>query len=255
LFSNAWEHKSVPVESCASGWLKAEVKNLDPRFISLWHAWKKRDSWRANIRKRSLKNKLSRSDGIASQAKVRALRGVLLSSTAVGCLLLLVFIWRGLEGIAVAAATLGVLLGMLYCHWVGRALLERLSDEKLIDAARRRDRPPFARTLNSALFSDGRANRRARPIGVTFNRIWFLGGFLFNAKMRREIYEPVIEELKEDLWKAKAKCKTPIARSWVRLCFALRTLSVILACGRVACGRSLGRFVPSLIKFWWSSLR
>jgi hypothetical protein len=255
LFSSRWDPKSVPVETCASDWLKPELKDPGPRFISLWHASKKRGSWRANIRKRSLKDKLSRSDGIASQVKVRALRGALLTFTAVGCLLLLIFIWRGLEGITVAAATLGVLLGMLYCHWVSRALLQKLSDEKLIDDPRRTDAASFARALHLASFSDGRPSRRARPIGVTFNRIWLLGGFLFNAKTRREIYEPVIEELKEDLWTAKGKCKTEFARNWVRLCFALRTLSVILACGRVACGRSLGRFVPKLIKFWWSSLR
>jgi hypothetical protein len=224
-----------------------ELKNLDPRFISLWPAWKKRDWWRANIRKRSLKDKSSRSDGIASQAKVRGLHGVLSSFTAVCCLLLLVFIWRGLEGLTIPAATLGVLLGMLYCHWVGRALSQKLIDEKLID--------PRQRSLHPASCTNSRTSRRAKPIGVTFNRIWFLGGFLFNAKTRREIYEPVIEELKEDLWTAKGRCKTELARNWVRLCFALRTLTVLLACGRVACGRSLGRFVPKLIKIWWSSLR
>jgi hypothetical protein len=178
-----------------------------------------------------------------------------LTFTAAGCLLLLVFIWRGIEAIAVAVATLGVLLGMLYCHWVGRALLQKLNHEKLPEAARRGDTETFGRAQNPPSFSDDRVNRRARPIGVTFNRIWFFSGFLFNARTRREIYEPVIEELKEDLWIAKSKCKTEVAKNWVRLCFALRTLSVILACGRVACGRSLGRFVPSLIKFWWSSLR
>jgi hypothetical protein len=188
--------------------------------------------------------------------KVRALRGILVTFTAVGCLLLLVFIWRGIEGIAVAVAALGVLLGMLYCHWVGRALLQTLEQEKLTEAAARRgDTQTFARAQNPPSLSADHAHRRARPIGVTFNRVWFLGGFLFNAKMRREIYEPVIEELKEDLWTAKGKCKTELARNWVRLCFGLRTLAVLLACGRVACGRSLGRFVPKLIKFWWSSLR
>jgi hypothetical protein len=187
--------------------------------------------------------------------KVRALRGILVTFTAVGCLLLLVFIWRGIEGIAVAVAALGVLLGMLYCHWVGRALLQTLEHAKLTETARRGDAGPIGRVLNSASSSDNRPIRRARPIGATFNRIWFLGGFLFNAKMRQEIYEPVIEELKEDLWTAKGKCRTEFARNWVRLCFALRTLSVLMACGRVACGRSLGRFVPRLIKFWWSSLR
>jgi hypothetical protein len=186
---------------------------------------------------------------------VRALRGVLLTFTVAGCLLLLVLIWHGIEGIGVVAATFGVLLGMLYCHWVRRALLQKLSDGKLIEAAAQADSALLSTAQISVLFSDGRANRRARPIGVTFNRIWFLGGFLFSAKMRREIYEPVIEELKEDLLIAKAKCKTRTARGWVRLCFALRTLSVILACGRVACGRSLGRFIPRLIRFWWSSLR
>ena len=173
----------------------------------------------------------------------------------VGCLLLPVFIWRGIESIPITAVTLGVLLGMLYCHWVSRALLQKLNAEKLMEGARPAHAPAFTRALNSAFFSEGHASHRARPIGVTFNKIWFLGGFLFNAKVRREIYEPVIEELKEDLGIAKAKCKPGIARSWVRLCFALRTLSVILACGRIACGRSLGRFVPRLIKALWSSLR
>jgi hypothetical protein len=186
---------------------------------------------------------------------VRALRDVLLIFTVAGCLLLLVFVWHGIEGIGVVAATLGVLLGMLYCHWVSRALLQKLRDEKLIEAEAQDHSAPLSGAQHSILFSDGHVHRRARPIGVTFNRIWFLGGFLFSAKMRREIYEPVIEELKEDLWIAKAKCKTRTARGWVRLCFGLRTLSVLLACGRVACGRSFGRFVPRLIRFWWSSLR
>src|SRR5205823_6353937 len=112
-----------------------------------------RDSWRANIRKRSLKNKLSRSDGIALPAKVRALRGVLLTFTVAGCLLLLVLIWHGIEGIGVVGATFGVLLGMLYCHWVGRALLQKLSDAKLIEAAAQDGSALLSGAQNSVLFS------------------------------------------------------------------------------------------------------
>lgn len=99
------------------------------------------------------------------------------------------------------------------------------------------------------------AKRRRRPVRIDYSRTWDLLGFLFPQGMRSEIYAPVIEELKEDLLLARAKCKSRISRRWIQCCFALRTSSVLVACVKVGICRCLGRAIPIAIKQWFSLLR
>ncbi len=99
------------------------------------------------------------------------------------------------------------------------------------------------------------ARRKRQPIRIDYSATWNLLGFLFSHKMRKEIYTPVIEELKEDLLIARTKCRTRMQRRWVQMCFLLRTFGVLLACFRVATGRLLGRAIPNTIRQWFSLMR
>src|SRR5205814_1466725 len=107
-------------------------------------------------------------------------------------------------------------------------------------------------TLIFVLWTRPFSRKRRRLLGVSFSTVWSLAGLMFSQKMRREVYDPVIEELKEDLLSAKAMCRTPTARFWVRCCFIFRTVAVLGACCRISCGRVLARLVPCLIRLWSS---
>jgi hypothetical protein len=92
-------------------------------------------------------------------------------------------------------------------------------------------------------------------IGATASNFWDLLGLLFGRKMREQIYDPVIAELKEDLLLAGMHRRSPAARRWIQLCFFIRTALVFLDCIRIALLRPLGRLVPVVLKAWWGLLR
>jgi hypothetical protein len=98
------------------------------------------------------------------------------------------------------------------------------------------------------------SNGRHEPIGATASKFWDLLGLLFSRKMREQVYDPVIGELKEDLIVARAHRRSPAARRWIQACFVVRTTLVFLDCVRVALFRPLGRLVPVALKAWWRLL-
>jgi hypothetical protein len=100
-------------------------------------------------------------------------------------------------------------------------------------------------------------NRRPhpKPIGSTASKFWDILGFLFSRRMREHVYDPVIEELKEDMLLARARRRSPAARRWLQVCFFVRTSVVFLDCVRIALSRPLGRLLPVTLKAWWRLLR
>jgi hypothetical protein len=96
---------------------------------------------------------------------------------------------------------------------------------------------------------------RHKPIGATASMFWDLLGLLFSRKMRKQIYDPVIGELKEDLLLARACRRSPAARRWIQICFFVRTSLVFLDCVRIALSRPLGKLVPLALRALWGSLR
>lgn len=99
-----------------------------------------------------------------------------------------------------------------------------------------------------------RIRTRHQPIGATASKFWDHLGFIFSRKMRDQIYDPIIEELKEDLLLARARRRTPAARRWIQVSFFVRTSVVFLHCLLIAASRPFGKLIPAAIKAWWKFL-
>ncbi len=65
------------------------------------------------------------------------------------------------------------------------------------------------------------------PSSPEFPRIWTLLALLFPRKVRTEVYEPALEELKADCLSERRKSRTAWERRWVTFCFTLRTLVLV----------------------------
>lgn len=88
--------------------------------------------------------------------------------------------------------------------------------------------------------------------GGRSERVWVFGQFLFCHKTRREIYDPFVEELREDLFLALAKCTTLGEMRWVRFCIALRTTALISYCIWTSGGEAVRGLLQAVFKHWGS---
>lgn len=82
-------------------------------------------------------------------------------------------------------------------------------------------------------------------------RAWDLLGYLLSPKTRRECYEPTVEDLKADFLKARAKHAAPWSRRFLNVCFAFRTIVILLECMRVGLSGSVAKMVPQAIRVAW----
>jgi hypothetical protein len=78
---------------------------------------------------------------------------------------------------------------------------------------------------------------------------------LFGHKTRELVCTPVIEELREDYILAKKNCHSPMEKRWAKFCFGFRAFVAFIGCFRAACGTSLGKLVPAMVKQWWTLFR
>lgn len=63
-----------------------------------------------------------------------------------------------------------------------------------------------------------------------FPRFWRLFGYLMSWKTRDTIYTPLIAELQLDFEEVQADYVSPVTRRWLKFCFGLRTILVIVRC-------------------------
>ncbi len=82
-----------------------------------------------------------------------------------------------------------------------------------------------------------------------FPRIWELAGYLLDHKSRRDVYDPSIEELKEDYYITRRKYRTRWARRWLRFSFAVRTIGLFFSCFR----NMIGVVIRFLLLCWLSA--
>lgn len=90
-------------------------------------------------------------------------------------------------------------------------------------------------------------------------RVWGLLGFSLPRKLRAEIYEPAIEDLKQDLLES-SRFRTLWARRWLSFFFVLRTVLLVVDCYRCWLMIGIGRHLEKLLKIlpvrfrdWWVS--
>jgi hypothetical protein len=100
------------------------------------------------------------------------------------------------------------------------------------------------------------AIRQSARAKATFNwpRLWELLSFLLPRNTRERVFEPCRNELLEDFQRAK-KYKGKWESRWLRICFTLRTVLLVLDCWRaMIADKALSFFfkgVPESIKRWW----
>jgi hypothetical protein len=66
-----------------------------------------------------------------------------------------------------------------------------------------------------------------KPALIAFPACWSQFRFLLPNKVRKAIYEPSIEELKEDYILAQAELTGTWGRRWMVVCFTIRTINVV----------------------------
>ncbi|MEY2502287.1 MAG: hypothetical protein QOI07_2621 [Verrucomicrobiota bacterium] len=95
------------------------------------------------------------------------------------------------------------------------------------------------------------ATRKKRAPKRSFTRGWDLAGLLFDRKTRADVYEPVINEIREDFLIARRNCVSKANFRWVELCFRLRGSLAFIRCVRISLLRPLVALIPSRLKQLW----
>jgi hypothetical protein len=82
-------------------------------------------------------------------------------------------------------------------------------------------------------------------------RVWDLAGLLFDHKTRADVYEPVINEIREDFLIARKQCLTRGNHIWVKSCFAIRGSLAFIRCMRICLLRPALSLIPGKLKQFW----
>jgi hypothetical protein len=87
-------------------------------------------------------------------------------------------------------------------------------------------------------------------------RTWELFAFCLNRKTKQEVFEPLLDELKEDYLLAQ-RYRTPWAKRWLQFCFTLKTLAMVGGCLRVSISSKIVKlllcFVPEAVRRFFSN--
>jgi hypothetical protein len=95
-----------------------------------------------------------------------------------------------------------------------------------------------------------KTGRKRRKI-ASATRLWDLAGLLFDRKTRAQVYDPVINEIREDFLLARRNCRSRANRNWVKACFAIRGSLAFLRCLRISILRPVIALIPSKLKQFW----
>lgn len=83
--------------------------------------------------------------------------------------------------------------------------------------------PTFADPRDSA----STPSQPPRPPKEGFPRFWELFPIILPKSVRETVYEPCVEELKEDYLRERARWKGRFSRRWVTFCFTVRTVNLV----------------------------
>lgn len=81
-------------------------------------------------------------------------------------------------------------------------------------------------------------------------RVWDLMGHLFFTRTRERVWTPTIEEMKGDYARARRKYRTRIPRLWLRLCYILKTVVLLLQTWKVGLLGLLWMLLPEHVRGW-----
>jgi hypothetical protein len=84
-------------------------------------------------------------------------------------------------------------------------------------------------------------------LGSRLPRFWQLFPLILPRKVRREVYEPACEELKQDHIEAQRLATTPWARRWLTFAFTVRTIGLVLGSLHAAVGDRVMGFICKLM--------
>jgi hypothetical protein len=83
---------------------------------------------------------------------------------------------------------------------------------------------------------------------ISFRSAWDLLGYLFSPKTRARSWTPSVEEFKADYATALKKYRTIWPRIYLRFCFGIRTVVLVLQTFKVGCIGLLWLLVPESAK-------
>jgi hypothetical protein len=77
-----------------------------------------------------------------------------------------------------------------------------------------------------------------------FETAWGLLGYLFFRRTRERVWTPVVEEMKADYLLAMKQHRTKCKRCWIKICFALQTILLLLQTLRLCVVGMLWLIIP-----------
>lgn len=83
-------------------------------------------------------------------------------------------------------------------------------------------------------------------------KFWNLAGMFFDRKLRMRMYDPCIDEIREDFLLSRRLCKSRGEHAWLKVCFAKRGAFAFLRCLSISLFKPLARLIPSWLKHWWN---
>jgi len=90
----------------------------------------------------------------------------------------------------------------------------------------------------------------------SYPRLWSLLQYLLPKTIRVRLFTPAHEDLKADYYTAYRQFRSKRARRWLRFCFALRTIILILGClwtwGLDKLLKWLTTLLPAPLRQWWT---
>ena len=73
---------------------------------------------------------------------------------------------------------------------------------------------------------------------------------MFSPCIRREVWEPCVEDLKADFLERRKYRTTTLKRRWLELWLAIHVVLLIVGCWRTWSMKTLGDLVPDLVRWW-----
>lgn len=86
----------------------------------------------------------------------------------------------------------------------------------------------------------------------TNTRFWEKAGFLFGRQIRLRMYDPAINEIREDYLVARRLCRSNADYHWIKTCFAIRGARAFLRSAWESLLQPMIRMIPGWLRQWWN---
>ena len=132
----------------------------------------------------------------------------------------------------------------------------QLAFESLNEEIEARQFLPFTKNVATICSKDSiTVAEKAKPQPQLL-RTWELFSFCLSRKTKRDVFEPLFNELKENYLLAQ-RFRGVWAKRWLKFCFTLKTITMVCGCLRVTISSKLARlllsFVPESVRKLFSN--